>query len=292
MIKTIVLIIFLIALFYFWKKKESMMGKYLPKILAFDKVLAFYFISAVLFAVAYCMLDFCLLRNNDKSLLTISDGHLFDYIYFSFITQLTLGYGDITPKFAVVRFLSIIQGIVGTILIGGIIASIVQYSSLLKVISVYISKRMDRESGMEIIFILKLNRNPTTIYENIQVKIFCQNGNNEVILAILKKNNLNKSKELVIFCTNEKPSNGMILTKDNKIYYEGSFLFGDEVEWENEEIYFEIEELFIELTYSIGTNAYTYKLGISQLDTFYKLLESKTGKILIKSKSLVVLQSY
>jgi hypothetical protein len=48
---------------------------------------------------------------------------LFDGIYFSFVTGLTIGYGDLTPKTLIAKVLAVGIGFVG-ILLGGMVAAV------------------------------------------------------------------------------------------------------------------------------------------------------------------------
>ena len=51
-----------------------------------------------------------------------------DYLYFSFISQLTIGYGDISPIHPLGKLLSMLQGMLGAIFMGGLIASLLEFS--------------------------------------------------------------------------------------------------------------------------------------------------------------------
>ena len=43
-------------------------------------------------------------------------------VYFSFVTGLTIGYGDIAPETAIGKIVSVVIGLVGTLLVGVIVA--------------------------------------------------------------------------------------------------------------------------------------------------------------------------
>jgi voltage-gated potassium channel len=45
-----------------------------------------------------------------------------DALYFTFITGLTIGYGDITPTTIAGRVLSVVTGVIGVIFVGIIVA--------------------------------------------------------------------------------------------------------------------------------------------------------------------------
>ena len=273
-------------------KKEFILGKYLPKILAIDRVLIIYFVIAIIFGLGYYVIDFYLASVNDIQQMTIKDGHPFDYIYFSLITQLTIGYGDIIPKFAVVRFMTTMQGVTGTILIGGIIASIIQYSSLLKIKKVYISKKHDHQLGEVLVYQMSLELNPTTVYTEIEVRIFCLYNNKVINIARGSKQKLTKSKIMVAEGLNDDISDGILTINDNRIYYESFNIYENEGNVIEVDVNFALEELIIELTYSIGTNTYTHKVKTNNLESFLKMIEGKSNRAVIDTKSLIELESY
>ena len=49
-----------------------------------------------------------------------------DALYFTFVTGLTIGYGDLTPRHVVSRLLAVVIGLAGIILVGLIAALSVQ----------------------------------------------------------------------------------------------------------------------------------------------------------------------
>jgi len=61
-----------------------------------------------------------------------------DWIYFSFVTITTLGYGDITPLTQTARTLSFLEAIVGQFYIAVLVAGLV---------SAYISTKQDSSDG-------------------------------------------------------------------------------------------------------------------------------------------------
>ena len=56
----------------------------------------------------------------------IENWRLDEALYFTFVTALTIGYGDLTPHSAVTRFLAIVIGFAGIILTGLVAAVAVQ----------------------------------------------------------------------------------------------------------------------------------------------------------------------
>ena len=64
----------------------------------------------ILSSILACQLAFGLL------IAWLEDWSLGDGVYFSFVTGLTIGYGDLVPRRALSRFLAILIGILGTLL--------------------------------------------------------------------------------------------------------------------------------------------------------------------------------
>jgi len=52
----------------------------------------------------------------------VEDTPFGDALYFTLITGLTIGYGDITPTTAAGRFVSILAGVIGVIFVGLVVA--------------------------------------------------------------------------------------------------------------------------------------------------------------------------
>jgi hypothetical protein len=75
--------------------------------------------GSVLFALVYRV------QENAFAFSITGAKHLSDFIYFGFITQTTIGYGDITPVSGLARLLAIIVGISGQLYIAIIIAALV-----------------------------------------------------------------------------------------------------------------------------------------------------------------------
>ncbi len=57
--------------------------------------------------------------------LSLEGGERFDFIYYSFVTLTTLGYGDITPLSSQARSLSILQAVTGVLFTATLVARLV-----------------------------------------------------------------------------------------------------------------------------------------------------------------------
>lgn len=97
-------------------------------------VVCAYFMIAFLFAYAYYLIEYLLpgsfqLLFRDVSFVTFSR-NLSQMMYFSFVTLLTIGYGDITPLGDISQTLVVIEGIIGQFYIAILVARIVSVYSL------------------------------------------------------------------------------------------------------------------------------------------------------------------
>lgn len=91
-----------------------------------------YLLLGTMWAVAYTMLDL-LAPGSFQGFSSLDDfGWDSEWLYFSFVTMTTLGYGDITPISATARFLAYSQAVFGQFYVAVLVAGLV---------SGYISKR-------------------------------------------------------------------------------------------------------------------------------------------------------
>lgn len=296
MVKTILLISFFIFLVLFQWRKKVILGRFLPKILAIDKVVFYYFITALVFAFAYWVGDILLFYLNDTNILTIYDdtnksfGHPFDYLYFSLITQLTIGYGDINPKYELIRYLAALQGVLGAILVGGIIASIIQFSSFIKINRVHISEKVIDYTEPKLLFIVSLSTNPKSVYQDLTARVFFTNNGTEILLGRNEFKIFKKSNSISIECHYADINLGLIGTKGNKLTYNEIYYLEDSHgDGKQEEEYYEFDNIIIELTYSIGSNVYTYQSKIADVDKIIDIINSKTNKCIYDSDEIIEL---
>jgi hypothetical protein len=92
-------------------------------------VVCAYFMIAFVFAFAYYLVEYFLpgsfqLITRDVSFVTYSR-NLSQMMYFSFVTLLTIGFGDITPLGDVAQTLVVIEGIIGQFYVAILVARIV-----------------------------------------------------------------------------------------------------------------------------------------------------------------------
>lgn len=95
--------------------------------------IAVYLLLGVVWAVAYSLLELSW-PNSISGVELVSGGGSWDseWLYFSFVTMTTLGYGDIAPASAIARMLAYMQAVFGQFYIAILVAGLV---------SAYISKR-------------------------------------------------------------------------------------------------------------------------------------------------------
>ena len=94
--------------------------------------ISLYLLLAVLWSIAYALLEFVSNGSFNGLSKPLTQGWSSDWLYFSFVTMTTLGYGDITPVSATARTLAYMQAVFGQFYIAILVAGLV---------SAYISDR-------------------------------------------------------------------------------------------------------------------------------------------------------
>jgi len=97
-----------------------------------------YLLLGVIWAIAYSLLDVAAPDSFTGFSPQVDRGWDSEWLYFSFVTMTTLGYGDILPVSAMARALAYLQAIFGQFYIAILVAGLV---------SAYISKRQRDSSG-------------------------------------------------------------------------------------------------------------------------------------------------
>ena len=94
--------------------------------------ISLYLLLAVFWAIAYALLELLSSGSFNGLSKPLNQGWSSDWLYFSFVTMTTLGYGDITPVSATARTLAYMQAVFGQFYIAILVAGLV---------SAYISDR-------------------------------------------------------------------------------------------------------------------------------------------------------
>ena len=84
-----------------------------------------YMLLGIVWALLYVFLDVIDPGAIEGLSMNLDNGDTWDYIYYSFVTLTTLGYGDISPVNQYARALAYIEAICGQIYIAVLIASLV-----------------------------------------------------------------------------------------------------------------------------------------------------------------------
>ena len=87
--------------------------------------ISLYLLLGVLWAVAYAALELLSAGSFSGDLATGPNGWGSDWLYFSFVTMTTLGYGDVTPISSVARLLAYMQAVFGLFYIAIFVAGLV-----------------------------------------------------------------------------------------------------------------------------------------------------------------------
>jgi voltage-gated potassium channel len=97
-----------------------------------------YLLMGVAWAVAYTLVEMAAAGSFKGFTPSIGQGWDSNWLYFSFVTMSTLGYGDITPVSAIARMLAYLQAVFGLFYIAILVAGLV---------GAYISNRQNGSSG-------------------------------------------------------------------------------------------------------------------------------------------------
>lgn len=127
--------IFFLALFAVYQARNTLYENVLPKLFSLKLLLVGFVIIGIIFSVIYLSIDILAFYSDAPKLFKdpfyeknlLSDYYL-DYLYFSFISQLTIGYGDITTINPFGKVLTITQGLLGAIFMGGLVAALLNLS--------------------------------------------------------------------------------------------------------------------------------------------------------------------
>ena len=106
-----------------------------PKLFSLKFLLVGFVVIGIVFSFVYLLVDLVAESTQAQLLFkdefyverTISERYL-DYLYFSFISQLTVGYGDITTTNPFGKVLTILQGLLGAVFMGGLVAALLNLS--------------------------------------------------------------------------------------------------------------------------------------------------------------------
>ncbi len=99
--------------------------------------ISLYLMMGVTWAAAYTLIDFAMPGSFSGIAAVHGSGWNSDWLYFSFVTLTTLGYGDISPVSATARTAAYLEAVVGLFYIAILVAGLV---------SAYISDRQNRSS--------------------------------------------------------------------------------------------------------------------------------------------------
>ena len=127
--------IFFVTLLGVYQARITLYEHVLPKLFSLKFLLIGFVVIGVAFSVVYSLIDIItyyaemprLFKNEFYENKILPDYYL-DYLYFSFISQLTIGYGDITTINPFGKILTIMQGLLGAIFIGGLVAALLNLS--------------------------------------------------------------------------------------------------------------------------------------------------------------------
>lgn len=281
------LLLFFSLIAFAFASREYILSHIIPKIFNLGFLSKAFISSALTFAVIYSLLSLSTEAPIFDGSISKTDwsSNFLDCIYFSFISQLTIGYGDIHPAHPVSKLLSVIQGLMGTIFMGGLVACLLDFSKnslnylfISKVRFIHIHK--DSNHGKEVFNLdLMLHKSPNTIFGEfiLFLTILHPDGRKEKLIK-LDFETVNSSDQLQK-SVSDPGCLPRLISKHGRLAYETivvapQFMTSRGLESKGLPV-FEIHRLLIEYQYSFESRKVTKEIEIVDKDDIAKLLDSK-----------------
>jgi len=257
----------------------------IPRIFNLGFLLIGFFLVGVTFSLLYFGLDY--LVNNkvfDAKFYSVDFPHTtLNYLYFSFISQLTIGYGDISPLHPIGKSLSMIQGVIGAIFMGGLIASLLEFSKS-SLNYMYISEvkffHCDAASnhGSEIFNMdLTLFKTKNSLFDNFKVFLIAKHENNKQITLLAGSSEFfNEREEISIDIAQENKyprlvdNSGTLSYETFNVFPQNQITIGQSMA--GPPTLFAFEELYIKYQYSFESKLYIKEVRIENKDMISNLI--------------------
>jgi len=285
--KTFLFISFIILITILVINQKKIIPKIFNRSLSLDRIIIFYFGFAFLAALLYASIDCYLInQSGNTKFLTIynettkTTGHIWDYFYFSIVSQLTIGYGDYSPKHPLSQFIAISQGLFGTLFIGALVYAVLNYSTKIRLdaIELFIDKNKDLSPLCVNII---LSRNDSINYENVDVTLYANINNEKTSLCSKNIQSLYNNNTVSLYINLDDPNKEYIYIKDDKLYYHENYMYlsGDDVA--EEIIDFDIVDLSLSFIYTKGEYFSSNIFAINAIDSFKKIISNENDTIRI-----------
>lgn len=221
---------FLVVVFLF---RNAILNNALPKLFNLNILLSAFVVIGVAFSLAYFIADIVIYSTSDKRLLFGKIDYNSNYwsiyldtLYFSFISQLTVGYGDIHPVHSISKVASIIQGIFGAIFMGGLVAALIEKSkSALNYLYVsgihFYHSDAASNHGHEIFNMdLRLQKTDRSLFGDFKINLFAEYDGGKRFLIITKENKEINSKDQITFDVSQKNMYPKFISEHGRLLYE------------------------------------------------------------------------
>lgn len=280
--KTFLFILFIVLITILVIKKDNIISKLFNRNITLNHFICSYFGFAIFAAIIYASVDWFLFSqdNNNTKFLTVyfettkTTGHIWDYLYFSIVTQLTIGYGDFSPNHPISQFIAISQGLLGTLYMGAFLYAVLNYSTKIKLeaIEIYID---ENKEFSPLCLDIQLSKNDAINYENIEI-ILCANINGEKI-NLCKRNikSLFNNKAFTLYINLNNHEREYIYMDDNKLRYHEIYSFQSGNDIDEELIDFEIVEITLFFRYTKGEFFSESVFTINAIEDFKKIISNE-----------------
>ncbi len=278
---SIILFFLFFILIYIFRK--LLLENVIPKIFNLSFLLVAFVLAGIIFSIIYASIDFFVSNKVFKEDFYNGDiaNRTLDYLYFSFISQLTIGYGDISPIHPLGKLFSMIQGIIGAIFMGGLIASLLEFSKTV-LNYLYVSEisffHCDATSNHNSeIFNMDLNivKSRSSVFTDFRVLLLAEHSDGRQFQVLGSQNdsiNINNKISIDISQKNKYPQ---FINNSGKLAYETFNPIPTSMtskEMVGEPTIFDFEKLYLKYTYCFESKIHTKELEIRDKDRLASLL--------------------
>jgi len=280
--------IFFVTLLGVYQARNTLYEYVLPKLFSLKFLLIGFVVIGIVFSVIYSLIDIFTFYAEESRLFkkefyvnkTLSDYYL-DYLYFSFISQLTIGYGDITTINPFGKILTIMQGLLGAIFIGGLVAALLNLSrealNYLYISSIkfhYCAAKANH--GSEIFNMsIALYRTKNSLFRDFVIELIAKHPNGDEFMIMRPPAMLPEITDNMTFPlarNNQYPrfceSDGRLAFKTFNVKPENITQRGFEGKAET----FSIPRLIVRYNYSFESRMYNKEVEISNLEELGEIL--------------------
>ena len=273
---------FFLALLIF---RRYILENVIPRIFNIGFLLVGFFVVGVIFSLLYFCVDliFCNKLFESKFYLVENSERALNYLYFSFISQLTIGFGDIFPIHPIGKSLSMIQGVIGAVFMGGLIASLLEFSKS-SLNYLYLSEikffHCDANSNhnSEIFNIdLKIYKTKNSLFNDFKVSLIARHNNGDKYTILGNHSTLiNERNEISIDISQKKQypklvdNSGELAYQTFNIHSPGTLTIGQSMA--GSATLFTFVELYLSYQYSYESRLFNKEFKVENKDDISRIM--------------------